>query len=396
MQKKYVSTLDQKSFINQIKGFTQPTFHQKSEVYVSFSAFDPASGKMKLKKIMLGRIKGKRNQRVYAERLMAELTQKLMMGWNPFVEAASPSQYTPFAEVIKRYKNYLEKVATDDGYREETVISYTSRVRILEQWIKEKHINIYFAYQFDENLVSDFLEYVWLDRENSIRTRNNYLVWIKHFTHYMMERHLINIDPCANIQAMKRREKTKNRDVIPDEWLSKISGYLQKKNRHFLLACYILHYLFIRPHEMTFIKIGDISINNGTIILHGDRTKNHNDAVVTIPNKVMALMIDLNIFDYPSSYYLFSDKFCPGMKLKSEKCFRDYWLKHLRKDLGFSDRYKFYSLKDTGITNMLRANADILTVRDQARHSSILITDQYTPKDIKNANQFILRYDGKL
>ena len=50
-----------------------------------------------------------------------------------------------------------------------------------------------------------------------------------------------------------------------------------------------------------------------------------------------------------------------------------------------SAQYKFYSLKDTGITNMLR-HYDVLSVRDQARHSSILMTDIYTPHDIQEAN----------
>ena len=45
---------------------------------------------------------------------------------------------------------------------------------------------------------------------------------------------------------------------------------------------------------------------------------------------------------------------------------------------------------------MLHANTDILTVRDQARHSSILITDIYTPKDIKEANKLLLSYKGVL
>ena len=107
-------------------------------------------------------------------------------------------------------------------------------------------------------------------------------------------------------------------------------------------------------------------------------------------------MIDLDIFSHPSQDYLFSDNFAPGRIRKSEKSFRDYWTKHMRKELEFSERYKFYSLKDTGITNMLRANTDILTVRDQARHSSILITDIYTPKDIKEANELPLNYHGIL
>lgn len=61
--------------------------------------------------------------------------------------------------------------------------------------------------------------------------------------------------------------------------------------------------------------------------------------------------------------------------------------------LKLSAQYKFYSLKDTGITNMLR-HYDVLSVRDQARHSSILMTDIYTPHDIQEANDLIKNYQG--
>ena len=105
-------------------------------------------------------------------------------------------------------------------------------------------------------------------------------------------------------------------------------------------------------------------------------------------------MIELKIFDNPNNYYLFGDRFRPGVKWRSEKQFRDYWTLYVRKALKFPAKYKFYSLKDTGITEMLRS-ADVLTVRDQARHSSILMTDIYTPHDIKKANKLILSYNGE-
>ena len=37
---------------------------------------------------------------------------------------------------------------------------------------------------------------------------------------------------------------------------------------------------------------------------------------------------------------------------------------------------------------------DVLSVRDQARHSSILMTDIYTPHDIQEANDLIKNYQG--
>mgnify|MGYP000323609699 FL=1 len=37
---------------------------------------------------------------------------------------------------------------------------------------------------------------------------------------------------------------------------------------------------------------------------------------------------------------------------------------------------------------------DTVTVRDQARHADILLTDTYTPHDIQEANELIINHNG--
>jgi integrase len=395
MVKKNYSLQSNEAVLSSVIGWKPPVFHQRSECYVSFSAFDPSFGRLRRKRIMLDRIKGKRQQREYADALMKRLTEKLMDGWNPWIEASQPLEYTKFADVLLRYREYLQKLFNEHNLREESLKDYTSKVNVLENWIHDKRMNITYSYQWDHHNVSKFLDYIFVERNNTVITRNNYLTWLKTFSKYLLERGYISQNPTQSFERIKNRRK-KERDVIPDEVMEQIRDYLLKKNKHFLLACEILHYLFVRPRELSFLKIGDFQLKKKTLILHGEHTKNGNDATITLPSHVIKLMIELNIFSYPSQYYLFSSDFIPGVEHKSEKFFRDYWHRNLRKDLGFSMRYKFYSLKDTGITNMLRANTDVLSVRDQARHSSILITDIYTPKDIKEANELILNYRGIL
>jgi len=381
---------------DEIVGWKAPVFHQASECYVSLSAFDPSRGRFRVKKIMLDHVKGRRNQRLYAEALIKRLTEQLVRGWNPWIEKVQPLEYSSFPDVCRKYKEYLLKLHRENNMREETVISYTSRINVLLDWIEKKNINIYYTYQFDKHVIGQFLDYIFVDRNNTIRTRNNYLSWIKTFCGYLVQRGYVSTDPSAGFSNVRRGRDLKNRQVIPDDMLQSLHDYLTEKNRHYLLACYILHYVFVRPHEMSFLKIEDFSIAKKTLRLHGKNTKNHNDAVLTLPNQVLRLMVELDVFSSPGNYYLFSDGFRPGPVRKSEKFFRDYWHLHVRPDLGWPSCYKFYSLKDTGITNMLRANTDILSVRDQARHSSILITDIYTPKDIKDANKLLLNYHGVL
>lgn len=381
--------------MSQIIAWKTPVFHQKSECYVSFQAYDPLSGRLKTKKIMLGHIKGKTNQRKYAEDLIKRLTEQLSSGWNPWIEAVQPLEYALWDDVISKYKDYLVKLCNEHSLREESYVDYSSRVHILEQWKAEKRIPLTYVYQWDRQTITKFLDYVFIERNNTITTRNNYLTWLKSFSSYLVERGYLSSNPTEGLGRIKNRHK-KDRDVIPDDVMKQIRAYLYEKNKHYLLACEILHYLFVRPRELSFLKIGDFHLQTQTLTLHGAHTKNGNDATITLPSHVIRLMIDLNVFSYPSHYYLFSDRFSPGEARKSEKIFRDYWCRNLRKALGFSERYKFYSLKDTGITNMLKANADVLSVRDQARHSSILITDIYTPKDIKEANKYIMNYKGIL
>ena len=52
-----------------------------------------------------------------------------------------------------------------------------------------------------------------------------------------------------------------------------------------------------------------------------------------------------------------------------------------RKIFGFDDKYQFYSLKDTGITDLLNSSIPAIKVRDQARHYDLKITESYTARN---------------
>ena len=392
-------TFSNSEIVKAVQGWTLPEVHYGREQYIGFSAFDPLTGRMKRKKIMLGRMhiangRPTREQRRRVTAIMKRLTEKLEEGWNPWIEAGSALEYTEVRDVMKRYGEYLERLVRDDDMREESLASYLSYKRVLHEWMKEHHL--IYIYQLTREVVGEFLDYVFIERNNSLQTRNNYLAWLKTFSRWLLQRCYVREDPTAGLQAVQRRSKKKNRSVLPDSQLKRLKEWLETRNRHFLLACQLLHYLFIRPREMSFIRIGDIHVKEQTLELHGETTKNREDAVVTLPVRVIRLMVELGVLEKPSQWYLFGEGFMPGRERKSEKQFRDYWTRVVRKELGWPEQYKFYSLKDTGITNMLRANTDVLSVRDQARHSSILITDIYTPKDIQAANELIVRYRGVL
>lgn len=380
---------------NQLSGLKQydiPVLRQGKESYISFNAFDPAAGKMRRKKIKVNHIKKSERKR-YCSALIRRIIDKLEQGWNPWVSIENNRCYHTLDEVFTDYNRFLERMREDGQYREDTYTSYKSYIRNIKKWNDSRAVPLYYIYQFKQEEITDFLDYIYIDRRNSLQTQNAYLSFIKTFCGWLVKKRYLSENPAAGIVKVSRRKIKKQRTVIKEADMLRLHEHLSARNKHFMLACYILHYCFVRPKEMSLIRLRDFGIKKQTLFISSSNSKNRKDGTITVPKKVLSLMIELGVFSYPGDYYLFSDKFMPGMGYRSEKQFRDYWNRYVRKPLKFPPEYKFYSLKDTGITNMLR-KYDTITVRDQARHSDILMTDIYTPHDLQEANELIKNHDG--
>ena len=348
---------------------------------------------LRRKKIKINHIPGKIERRKYANDLINRIHDKLRCGWNPWISAEMGKSYSTFKDVCIHYDKLITKKSSDGLYRSETYTSYTSYLRNLKKYNEELKTSIQYIYQFDRQYIIDFLEHVYVDRNNSAQTRDNYLGWLKTFSDFLIQRGYVKEKPTEGIESFSKWTKKKEREYLPEDILEKVKTKIAATNKFFLLAAYVLFYCFIRPKEMSMLKIHDINLKNRTIIIKSEQSKNRKTAAITLPVKIIHLMVELQIFENPSDYYLFSKKLKPGKDYQSEKQFRDFWSHHVRKPLKLPDKYKFYSLKDTGVTMMLRANTDILSVRDQARHSSILITDTYTPHDVVRANSLIDKFE---
>lgn len=376
----------------EILSYTPPQLYTGKEWYIGFMAYNPRLGKLHRKKIKLNHIEKIGERRKYASELIKRLTQQLERGWNPWIASENSKSYHTFEEVCSHYERVTTQLFSDGYFREDTYIGYISYLRNLREYNNAYKYSIKYIYQFDRQYIIDFLEEIYIGRKNSAHTRDNYLTWLRIFSTFLLQNGYVKSKPTDGIFAFGKRAHKKARTVIESKDLARLSQYLERENKYFLLACYILYYCFIRPKEMSKIQLEHISVRNQTIFVPEENSKNKKDGTVTLPQKVIMLMLDLHIFDNPSSYYLFSDQFKPGPKPRSEKRFREYFLV-VKKELKFPDTYKFYSLKDTGITDLLRV-IDTLSVRDQARHSTILMTDTYTPHDIQKANKLIEKYNG--
>ena len=97
-----------------------------------------------------------------------------------------------------------------------------------------------------------------------------------------------------------------------------------------------------------------------------------------MPMNIAVLMAE-HIKGAASDQYLFSTGYKPGTKLLTTRDTGRTWSK-IRKALGLPMCYKYYSLKDTGITEMLEANVPAKMVQELADHHSLEMTQKYVVK----------------
>ena len=355
--------------------------------YIAFNAIDPETKKMREKRIRVSHVKNKNDRAKYATELMKRINENLAKGWNPFVNYEHQKQYKTLSQAIDHFLTINEKKLKEDVIKENTYKDYCSYLKNFKNWVKQ---DIY-VYKLNKTLISDFLEHIYLERNRSAQTRNNYLNNLRIFSGFLVEKDYLKFKPTDGLTNLKKG--TKKRTVISSFDLKRLKEYLTKENElHYLLACELLFFTFIRPLEMSQLKIKDISFKNQTINLSSLITKNRKNDIVTLPKNIVDSFLDLKIYEYPNDFYIFSKNFIPGPDQTSSKQFRDKWLS-IRKALKFPVSYQFYSLKDTGITNLMGILKDTRQVRDQARHSSIAITDIYTPHNSMVGNENIKRLD---
>jgi integrase len=85
----------------------------------------------------------------------------------------------------------------------------------------------------------------------------------------------------------------------------------------------------------------------------------------------------MKLNDYKKDYYLFGDNFLPNRKEAFRRRFDKEWDK-MRTALSLPKEMQLYSLRDTGITEMLKTGIDPLSVKQHADHHSLEMTTIYS------------------
>ena len=199
------------SGVSSALSYTPPIYREtKGCVFIEFYAYDPEQAKMRRKRIKLNHIKGNKTRKEYARGVILRLNEQLKHGWNPWI-AKDTSNLITFEEATARYMTHVEKMLANGYFRKETYSGYKSYVKMMKVFIKETLRPIYYCYQFDHQFCVDFLDWVFVERNNGAQTRNNYLNFLRVFSGFLVEKGMLKNKPTDGIRPINKRYYKKER-----------------------------------------------------------------------------------------------------------------------------------------------------------------------------------------
>jgi len=355
--------------------------------YVEYYAKNPYTKKLERKRNRVKPQSTKSKQRVLAKQMIKNINKRRESGWNPFLQEKGTKELTLFTDACQAYINRVEADYRDGNLRKDTFKTYKSRINLIKNYVFNvvENENL-MCFEFNQDFISEYLDYIRYIKKLQPRTRDNHLTFLNTFSNFLLEKKYIISNPAKYFSRINKKEK--KRTIIDEDTRELIFSYWKNKNNEFLTLCLTCYFCLVRRTELTKLKVKDINLNNQTLFIDASDSKNRKSSWVTIPNQLFNQLYEHVKGKQPMEYIFSNKKFAPGLTRLSPDMITKKW-RLMRKDLNLPNNIDWYSLKDTGITDLLKAGVPLLSVRDQARHHSSNQTDSYTPREMRNADENI-------
>ena len=362
------------------KDYTPPKLTQGKVWYISFYVTNPATNRLKRIRIKLNRIKPARERKRAAAQLMASIAEKLALGWNPLLCRSEPGKTISIEGGINAYLKAKGKELETASMQ-----SYESYIRVFAEWMAEEGISVSApVYTINKDVAGAFMRRLERDEKISARTYNNYLSFLVSLFSWFKDRDYVQENVFEGLPKKPKRLIKKKRRLFTSDELERLFSYLRRENPQYLAVTMLCYCCLMRPKEIALLKCGDINPEKQTVHVRSETAKNDRESYRTIPSEMMPAIAALDLKD-PEAFLFGKNRgdmsnFSPGKSPVAKKKFSDYWNLTVRPALDFPMDLQLYSLKDTGITNMLSNGVPINLVQQQADHSSVAMTAIYVGK----------------
>ena len=369
------------SISSEFMGYTPPILKKTASrgEHIEYYVYNPVTMKMERQRIRLEKLSHQfKNRSQYKQmvmQLMMNLTGKLAGGWTPYGENQNVAEYTPINKAIEAY---IADKSRD--LRKASMVSYISVAKIFVEWLTTQNIHEMASHLLNQRTCQRFMDELRDRPKFNNNTYNTYLKKYRACFAWMVDRGYCKENPFEKIKTLKKQEKI--RQLIPVDARETVINHVRtSKHPNYEIVMHLIFTSLIRPSEIERLQVRDVDLKNKCIHIPANKAKTHKDRDAALSDTCIAMLIPL--LSKPGilpTWYLINSNYECGPDPCYHGMFKKHWMK-IRKDCGLPDEMQLYSLKDSGITEMLEAGVSINQVKEAAGHSDISTTNKYIGKD---------------
>jgi len=356
--------------------------------YISYNFRNPSTGKFERYREYGGinRFDTEKSRSAAIRQLMFARQRLLETGWSPFEQFDVEKILT-----IKPELNVIESIdrvmQTKKLYlKHRSYQSLRNRAELFKKYLVDNDFKDFKPDGIKRKHILEFLDLRVNDHANSNRTRNNFLIDLKAIFSKMIELEFIIVNPCQGIKKVPCCSQ-KNK-AFTNEEVSKINEWLSKNDTNLQMFCRFICYGFMRPIEITKLRIRDIKMEQGMIDLPAEIVKTNVEQSKPILNIFRKHLEVMELNKYPEHYFVFSSKGVPDERPTTRDFFSEKF-KKLKDDLGFSLNHTMYALRHTVLSDLMRNGVDPVILKQYTGHKTWGGFDAYIrslnndlPKDV--------------
>lgn len=357
-------------------GYALPELHKRRSGWaVEYYAVHPEEGKKRMR-VKCNHHKDINQRKLHARLVIAEITQKLQSGWRPWHDEAAPKGLKPLGEALDAWDRAKTK-----QLRHSSPYSYTSMTSVIREWARTKDLLAMPVHAFNRNHAVDFLNYADQVREISNRTYNNYLVFYGMLFSWMKEQGMRTDNPFSDFA--KRKNGKKSRTYLTEADRREMAEWIAKNDPAYWLAVLFVYGTLIRPGELRRLRVHHVDLERQVVFLPAEETKSGDERTPAIPDWMKDELVRMELHKQPGRSWLIGSRIVPGDEQVARNTLNRHWVR-MRKALGWPASKQLYSLRDTGIIQLIRDGVDLLNVKQQAGHADLSTTNEYVKHAFPN------------
>ncbi|MBO0951223.1 tyrosine-type recombinase/integrase [Fibrella forsythiae] len=228
--------------------------------------------------------------------------------------------------------------------------------------------------------INAFSDYIIQARACSNRTRNNLIADLRTLTNGLAERGWLP-ENCFPKWTRLVEDPSRIHDVYTPEQQRTLTEWLQANDHRLYFLTQFVYYGFLRPIELTRLRVRDVDLANNQIKIHRSDAKGGRKSVgyeVIVINHQLQVAIDkmqLHLAQ-PNDYVFGKDLLTCDVSILRNRVSERH-AKALKGAELYNGELTLYGWKHTGVCNAYRAGADIMWIQKQLRHASLDDTQIY-------------------